>query len=120
MDFQAWLLSKSIDCQGIEPDLLDCLRLRFEQDTAKQATRVCRAIERCTQIHDLSFYHHQEVAGRKDADESGMRIPDLSFNHHQLVAGRVDATEPEPAATVLVAPSDCQWPARVYRVPLSQ
>jgi len=63
MTFNEWLLSQNIDVQTLEPDLADCLRLRFEQETAP---------------------------------------------------------EPEPATTVLVQPSDCQWPARVYRIPVNQ
>ena len=46
-----------------------CEQFGIAYNTAKQATRVCRAIERCTRVHNLTFKHHQEVAGREDAPE---------------------------------------------------
>jgi site-specific DNA-methyltransferase (adenine-specific) len=46
-----------------------CKRFGIAYDTAKQATRVCRSIERCSRIHHLTFNHHQEIAGREDSVE---------------------------------------------------
>ncbi len=46
-----------------------CKRFGIEYQTAAQAVRVCKAIESCRRLQDLSFYHHQEVAGRDDKAE---------------------------------------------------
>lgn len=46
-----------------------CERFGVAYDTAKQATRVCRDFERCRRLHNLSFGHHQSVAGHPEAAE---------------------------------------------------
>jgi hypothetical protein len=44
-------------------------RFGIEYQTAKQAVRVCKAIGSCRRLQQLSFYHHQEVAGRDDKED---------------------------------------------------
>lgn len=44
-----------------------CARFGIAYDTAMQAARVCRAIESCMRIQELTFNHHQVVANHPDA-----------------------------------------------------
>jgi len=46
-----------------------CKRFGIAYDTAKQAVRVCGAIERCNRLHQLGFAHHMAVANHDDATE---------------------------------------------------
>jgi hypothetical protein len=47
-----------------------CERFGIEYQTAAQATRVAAAFESCTRVQDLTFNHHQIVAGSKQAKSS--------------------------------------------------
>ncbi len=63
-----WLLAGE-SANYIQRGKLDeaCERFGIAYDTALQAVRVCKAIESCTRVQDLSFTHHQVIAGREDA-----------------------------------------------------
>jgi hypothetical protein len=58
-----------------------CKRFGIAYDTAKQSVRVCGAIERCSRLHQLGFYHHMEVANRDDAAE----LLDWAVKNHATV-----------------------------------
>jgi hypothetical protein len=62
-------------------------RFGIEYQTAAQAVRVCKAIGSCRRLQQLSFYHHKEVAGRDDKEESivGVSIDTPTFLPLQAV-----------------------------------
>ena len=90
-----------------------CERFGIAYDTAKQATRVAAAFERCSRLHHLDFSHHQAVANHPQAGEllewaadEGATVKQLRERVREI---RVAEAPPLPDGVYRVIYADPPW-----------
>lgn len=114
-----WLIGDWLnagDREGyVERGKLDqaCERFGIAYDTAKQATRVAAAFERCSRLHHLDFGHHQTVANHPQAvellewaAESGATVKQLRERVREI---RASGAPPLPDGVYRVIYADPPW-----------